>query len=90
MVKIPRWMRAVRRCGAIGVKIEPKSFGFHKGNTVSLCSFPKKLGRIFRKKSLMGMQVKECGESERLFVMRGIEVETLLHAKAGRLPRGLF
>lgn len=36
------------------------------------------------------MQVRECGESECLFVMKGIEAGTWLHAKAGRLPQGLL
>ena len=38
----------------------------------------------------MEMQVRDRGGSERPFVMKGIEVETSLHAKAGRLPWGLL
>ena len=36
------------------------------------------------------MQVKESGKSEGYFVMKQIGVETLLRAKASRLPYGLL
>src|SRR5476649_2992228 len=38
--------------------------------------------------TLLGLWVKESGESERPAVMDGIRAETLLDAKAGKLPRG--
>lgn len=34
------------------------------------------------------MRVKDCGESERSLVMRGIEVYRLPYVKTGRLPQG--
>jgi len=37
----------------------------------------------------MGVRVRDLGESECHSVMGWIGVETSLHAKAGRLPRGL-
>ncbi|MCY1289127.1 hypothetical protein D9M68_469890 [compost metagenome] len=39
--------------------------------------------------TLLAVRVWEVGESERRAVMVRIGVETLLHAKAGRLPTGL-
>ena len=37
----------------------------------------------------LGLRVRDAGESESLAVMVRIGVQTLLHAKAGRLPAGL-
>jgi len=37
----------------------------------------------------MGLRVRDAGGSEGRFVMNRIGVQTLLHAKAGRLPAGL-